>query len=259
MQTPLDGYAQEERQALALASEGKLEEAALIFDRWIGRHPTFREPHYQLAFALLSSAQDTAGQGLTPARRDRLQRAAAHFKRFVELSPDAESRAQGLDNLVETYLPASLNQPGEAEPYARALVASAPTWPQSYRQLAAVLRALGHTDAATKTLIDARASIQPDGRSNYVAHLKTHVTDSPSLPGDAAKQVIDVALAVNQDDLAATGMNYGNLTHKADLPELLAKRVEGNVARQKALLAESERLHADAAKLAAQLFKTGKH
>jgi hypothetical protein len=47
--------------------------------------------------------------------------------------------------------------------------------------------------------------------------LKAHVTESPGLSGDAAKQVIDIALAVNQEDLAATGMNYGNLTHKADL------------------------------------------
>jgi tetratricopeptide (TPR) repeat protein len=187
-----------------------------------------------------------------------LQRASVHFKRFIELSPDAGSRAQGLDNLVETYLPAGLNQPGEAEPYARALVAAAPTWPQSYRQLAAVLRALGQTDAATKVLTDARASIPPDGRGNYVAHLKAHVTESPGLSGDAAKQVIDIALAVNQEDLAATGMNYGNLTHKADLLELLATRVEGSVARQNALRAESARLHVDAAKAAAQLFKTGR-
>lgn len=71
LSTRPDGYDAEERQALPLAEDGNTEEAATIFERWIARDPTFCGAHFQLAFALLAAAHESASQGLTPARRQR--------------------------------------------------------------------------------------------------------------------------------------------------------------------------------------------
>jgi tetratricopeptide (TPR) repeat protein len=246
---PPEGYGQAERLAIALAGEGKITEAEAIFDSWIEKYPDFREPHYQLAAALLFAAEDSKDQGLKPERQRQLERAATHFKRFVELADDAETRAQGLDSLVETYLPGNLNRPQEAEPHARALVAAAPESPQSYRQFAAVMRQLGRTDEATQSLLAARTSIATAFRFNFVEVLRKHVADSSTLRGAAAKQVIDAAMQLTDEHIAANRRTYANISMKAELLGLQAERVEESAQRQKALLAESERLHAEAAKL----------
>jgi hypothetical protein len=242
-------YRKLEQEAVQLAGQGRVAEGAAILEKWIQSHPDDREPHFQIAFMLLSAVEEADDRTRTADRAAQLERAATHFGRFVELSPDVGSKAQGLDYLVQTYVPANLNRPAEAEPHARALVAAAPAWPQAYRQLGAVLRPLGRGHEASQLMLEIRESIAPDERVNYVIMLRTHVLQSPAMARDEARQLVETGLAVIDGEIAAGRRDYGTLSLKADLLELQATRVEPDGPRQKALLAESAELHKQAAGL----------
>jgi tetratricopeptide (TPR) repeat protein len=229
-----------------LTLEDKTAEAIAIVKAFLARYPDVADAHFIQA----SFYERLAGFSMmpTPEERRHLENAVTHYRRAADLMTDADARFVTLWKLVHLHGPDRLNQPADAERFAKRMVQEHPAKPESHVVYAQLLRARNDIAGAADVVRKGRAQA-PDmpivGQMLLVQYLLEQVTTSREFPRDATRKALDEAITV-ADALIADprkeGTEYRLATMaKAMALELMAERVERDRQRKIALLVESER------------------
>ena len=247
-------------QVLKLNAFGQTAEVIGVLEKFLARYPNVPDAHKELAAAHLYLGSPLSNKIANPAERTRhLERAATGFQRALALTTDPDRRLSLSEDLAYVYEKDLLNRPAEAVAVARAMVAAHPTRVEAYIQLATVLKgdptALAVEVARWRGGAEAlRKAADRTGRAGLGLHelgafLLQLVRESPELPLVEARKLLDEVREIF-DGLIKTRKEvdevHGALLGKSMALRLQAERVEKDAARVKALLAEAERLAAQA-------------
>ncbi|MEZ5316180.1 MAG: hypothetical protein R2752_02150 [Vicinamibacterales bacterium] len=237
VQVPAD-WDQAHRQALTLRAAGDPTRAAGVLEQFLLRSPDFGPAHFELAETYAEAARTLTTPDAVANRRGRLETAAEHYRRALALDP--LSRPGSLVGLVRVYGEDELNEPAQAEPFARQLVSERPRSVVWHVGLARILDALGRAGEASRVLHDAAAKVQGDDRVTLAMTVTQRVAETPALAGADVTLLLDDSLAIVADELRRTPDRRDLYMVKTLALQLQADRVERDPARQRALKAQSD-------------------
>ena len=255
-----DGWSEADRQAIALFAEGKFDESFAIHQQWVDKHPEFAEAHYSLADSHFVRSVQLQGDGpeAEVKRKEHLQAAAAHFRRYRTLAKDEDPEVRRLATatLARILSPEGLNELREAEEVARDWVGEHPENMTAYGTLAQILRAAGKADQVPEVLRDAKSAVRADDRDDYAELVIAHLEASAALPREQVESLLEEVRMIYEAELQTDARSWKAVSLKADALRLRANRLETNPARKRALLAEAEELADTSNKLALEAVKT---
>jgi tetratricopeptide (TPR) repeat protein len=240
-QTPA-GWDDTYRRGLQLMADGKAVEAIRLFDDVVRRAPTFGSAHAALADAHRVRADELA-RGVSPpppASRQALERAAAHYRRAIELQ--APERPLAVGHLMQIYGGDRLDQPAEQAGFARQYAALQPDSAIGHATLAQALRRSGQPAAATAALLVARTRVRGSDRLLLATIMVEHAIATTDVPAGDLRQLFDYAGPVLDQAIAAEPADRRRVQTKVALLMLRADRVETDPERRQALRAEADRL-----------------
>ena len=241
------------RTASQLALDNKAPEAIAMVAQFLAKNPNVAEAHYLQA----RFYEDLAGFGQpTPDERKHLENAVKHYARAADLLSDPRMQFLMFWKLQQLHEADRLNQPAEAERYARRMVMQFPERHESHMVYAQLLRGKGDIAGAAETLRKGRVAA-PDlpipGLLLLHQYLLEQVQESRALPRESARKVLEEAASLADVVIAHPARedrDYRLATFgKAMALELLAERVEQDRSRRLALMVESRRLSAPIAEL----------
>ena len=117
-----------------------------------------------------------------------------------------------------------------------------------YGVLAAILREAGRHGEGAALLREGLTQAPADQRSDFAKLMIEHVSQSPALPDDEARSLLEPAVAIVDGQLRATPEDAPLILRKAEALKQQA-RIEKDGDRKKALAEESERMNARGLKL----------
>jgi hypothetical protein len=236
------GWEDLERKALQAIVAGKGTEAVALLQRFVTGNPDFAEGHSMLASAHSAAAEsleEAAGPAAAATRRRHLEAAAGHYRRTLDLTH--VNRTLNQLSLAELYGPGRLNQPAEAEKFARLMGdALTATW-NGQALLAWALSETGRANEATGLLERARRATPADDRLKLGVAV-AELAKQRGVSRAAARLLLAEALAVADAAIAADGANWQAWMFKSVVVQAQASQVEQDPGRKAALLAESSKL-----------------
>lgn len=240
-QAPRDWDAIEKR-SLQLLVDGKGEEAIVLLEKVVAASPDFASAHSMLGdtHGAVAATIDTGSPAQAAKRRRHLESAASHYRRAVDLTH--VNRAMNLVSLAEIYGPEALNQPRDAELFARRLVAEHPSISVGHASLAGALVDTNRGDAAAAVLRQSRTALDDAGRLRLGAALWDHAKRMKPDARAGVRVLLDEALIIADEAIKTTPDKGQVFMLKSVVLELQAERLEDNAARKKALVDESRRL-----------------
>jgi tetratricopeptide (TPR) repeat protein len=230
--------------AMRLRSEGKAAEAVTLLERFLARSPDDAGARLQLAGAYNDLADAVAGDPARATERQRhLQNAATQYERLLPIAPDRSARVMIFGRLSRLNDADHLNRPTEAEAFARRMVQEDPSDFMGHVMLSQLLQAQGRYDAAADALRAGHraADLPPLFRLQLAQFILKHVSDSPAMPAAAASKLLAEARAIADEIAKGKEDVRMALMAKSMIVKEQANR-EPNANRQKALLAEAERI-----------------
>jgi tetratricopeptide (TPR) repeat protein len=239
-----EGWAELDREALRLFTEGRRGESTAMLQTFVDRHPDFADGHFSLGANHEAMARDLKDDPARASdRTTHLEAAIAHYKRFRELKSDPGDRAQGTQLLVQLYGPEGLNQMNHAVAFARQYVQELPSSAFVQVLLAEMLRKQGSHEEATDVMLQVLQRFPSEKRDvDLSQEFLDHVEESPQLPRSTAERLVSEALASAERQIAVPSTRGGGLLAKSLALRTAARRLEQDPKRQQELTAESERL-----------------
>jgi TonB family protein len=216
-----------------------------ILEKFVARNPDVADAQFMLAqmYETRSSTPDASG---TAKRRD-LESAAAHYAKAADLYADGEAGFLMKWKLVKLYGPDAINDPAQAEKYARRLASEHPSRTEAHMVYAQLLREKGDMAGAAEVMRKGRAvaSMPPLAILMEAQYAIEYVQTQRSLPRETARTFLDEAILATDAALAApdrTTQDYRLATlARAMALDLEAERVAQTRQERLALLLESER------------------
>lgn len=248
-----DGWYEDSQKARELATAGKLAEALAIYEKYAARLPNFAEAHTAVAGTResMGDAITEPGAQASAARRRHFETADTHYRRAAELSAATADMPMAFWSVVELYRADRLNRPADAEALARDAVKRYPADPASHAMLVKVFATTGQAGVIAHVLETARAAVPatPEARQKLGVYLYDVVSREPKLPSGDGRALILEAIAGFDQALQSKPDYMEALVFKSLALRLQATRFEPDAARAKALVAEADRLRAQAVEL----------
>ena len=233
------------QRAAQLALDGKYTEAIAMMEAVIARDPKLSDAQFFLGQLYEQRALSPAG--VTAANRRDLESAVSHFARAAELQTDPSIRFVITWKLARMYGADSLNDPAEAERYAKKLVAEHPARAESHMIYAQMLRERGDIAGAADVMRKGRAvaKMPVPGLLMAAQYPMEQVQAGRALPRDSQRALLQESLAAVDAILARPEkdeQDYRLATlAKSMALELQAERLAQTREQRLALLIESER------------------
>ena len=154
------------KEAHELYKASKWKEAAAAYEAAVASDPTLQGAHFFLANSYDNMYKPSrAGE----AENDEyMKKAIEWYKRAAEKEPDQIYRQRAMQYLVAAYGPEKLNQPGEAEPIVKQMIALDPNDYLNYTELSKIYENAGRYDEAEAQLLKAR-EVKPKQPEVYAA------------------------------------------------------------------------------------------
>ena len=228
-------------------ADGQHDQAIAIGEAYLKSHPGNADGHMMIA-----DAAGAAGKAATGATRGpRFEQAASHYTSVLELSKNPIRRTLSLVESIEVYSVRGLNQPDNAERFARLLIAEDPADFKNYQALVNVLKEARKFDGVAATFQQARSAIGDDADTvaTYGGLAHDVVAFTPDFPRDSGRRLLADAAALTAKALSAHGNGESLLRTKGMLLRAQAG-LEPDAARQRALSEESQRTFAELDRLA---------
>jgi tetratricopeptide (TPR) repeat protein len=223
-------------------ADGNHDQAIAIGEAYLKSHPGNADGHMMIADA--AAAAGKAATGAT--RAPRFEQAASHYASVVEMSKNPIRRTLSLVESIEVYSARGLNQPDNAERFARLLIAEDPADFKNYQALVNVLKEARKFDGVAATFQQARSAIGDDAEtvSTYGGLAHDVVAFTPDFPRDSGRRLLADAAALTAKALSVHGNGESLLRTKGMLLRAQAG-LEPDAARQRALSEESQRTFAE--------------
>jgi len=154
------------KEAHELYKASKWKEAAAAYEAAVASDPTLQGAHFFLANSYDNMYKPSrAGE----AENDEyMKKAIEWYKRAAEKEPDQIYRQRAMQYLVAAYGPEKLNQPGEAEPIVKQMIALDPNDYLNYTELSKIYENAGRYDEAEAALLKAK-EVKPKQPEVYAA------------------------------------------------------------------------------------------
>lgn len=167
------------------------DKAAEDYEQVIANDPNFGQAYFFLANSYDNMYKPSrAGEA---ANDEYMQKAIANYKLAAEKDPNPEMRLLSMKYLVAAYGPDKLNQPDQAEPIVKQMIASEPGEPGNYFALAKIYQDAGRYDEAEQTLLKA-AEVKPNDPTVY-----TTLSGFYNTQGDFDKTIENLQKAADLD------------------------------------------------------------
>jgi tetratricopeptide (TPR) repeat protein len=216
---------------------GEHDRAIAIADAFLKKHPDNVDGHLMLGSALLEAGK-AASDATRPAR---LELAAKHYARALELTNNSIFRVVAIGSLVELYSVRGLNNRDEAIRYARMFITNTPSDITSYYAAITLLTEAKKYDEVVAVLAQAKGAIEPqaDAWARYGGIVHDLVALSPDFPRETGRTLLAETAALIEQSLSKYGRTENLLRTKGMVLRAQAG-VEPDRARQRALGHESQ-------------------
>jgi len=154
------------KEAHELYKASKWKEAATAYEAAVSADPTLQGAHFFLANSY-DNLYKPSRAGETE-NDEYMQKAIEWYKKAAEKEPDAIYRQRAMQYLVAAYGPEKLNQPQEAEPIVKQMIAIDPNDYLNYTELSKIYENAGRYDEAEAALLKAK-EVKPKQPEVYAA------------------------------------------------------------------------------------------
>jgi len=154
------------KEAHELYKASKWKEAATAYEAAVSADPTLQGAHFFLANSY-DNLYKPSRAGETE-NDEYMQKAIEWYKKAAEKEPDPIYRQRAMQYLVAAYGPEKLNQPQEAEPIVKQMIAIDPNDYLNYTELSKIYENAGRYDEAEAALLKAK-EVKPKQPEVYAA------------------------------------------------------------------------------------------
>jgi hypothetical protein len=242
-------------QRSARGKSGGGREDVSVYERFLAKHKDYVPAMMAIARYYNIEADAITDRAATSVatRTRHLETAATHYRRAVEVATNQGDMVTALVGLLRVLDPTNLNRMAEATPVARAAVKK---HPDNAGLVVGLLQTVLPTPEAALDPTRLRAARDAMPSTPQAQHaLAFHLVDlerrltSASPNRESSRKLLGEAVTATDAALKVRPADYEVMMYKALILKAQSERVEQDPARKKALVAEADKLIAQATKL----------